>query len=87
MIIYIVRFQDFTSPGHTQTHRPHLPYTGWHDAKRARNEVFSLGCVRRAWVERIDRRVGIQAHTTFPLSEDISKERWGEVLRREREEA
>lgn len=82
MIIYIVRFMDFGSPGHTQTHRPHKPYETWTEAKNARNELFILGEVSHAWVEKIDRRTGTQAHTSFPLSVDIKKERYGEVLRR-----
>jgi hypothetical protein len=93
VIIYVVRFQDFASPGHTQTHRPQEPYFEWHTAKRVRNELFfTMGEVRRCWVEKIDRvatESGVvlsQSNIMQAFTSDRSKERWGEILKRDKVE-
>jgi hypothetical protein len=77
MILYFVRFQTFESPGYTCTANAEKPAETWAQAKARRNEVFADPQMRRCWVERIDRR------RDGDLTVDISKERWGIVMRRE----
>lgn len=83
MIVYFVRYQTFEAPTHTVTVEP-SPLDTWLAAKKRRNDHhFSNGNVRRCWVERVE-RVKDQDGNAFV---EFSKERWGAVLERRKEEA
>jgi hypothetical protein len=76
VIRYYIRFQRFATPGHVET--DDSSWSTWHGAKYRRNQLFKESAeVFRIWVERIDER------TDNGLIVELSKHRWGNVLRKQ----